>query len=153
MGRLSKAKTDEIAKMRKEGYTQKEIAEKLHVHPRTVRNYDPLRQGRPEVYIVKDRLSALEEAVKTSWDYIDLLYNVIRRYPALNYSLENDTFYCPRCPGKLTFDKEKVTYICIKCGYGFPPPEMWCYQCLSQTEMNYIEETGKWVCRKCGASR
>ena len=44
MGRLTKATTDEIERLRKEGYTQKEVAERLKVHPRTVRKYDPLRQ-------------------------------------------------------------------------------------------------------------
>ena len=44
MGRLTKAKVDEIAKLRKQGYTQKETAEKANVHIRTVRKYDPLRE-------------------------------------------------------------------------------------------------------------
>ncbi len=44
MGRLAKTKVDEIAKLREDGYTQKEIAERLHVHPRTVRKYDPSHQ-------------------------------------------------------------------------------------------------------------
>ena len=44
MGRLTKTKVDEIAKLRGKGYTQKETAEKLKVHLRTVRKYDPLRE-------------------------------------------------------------------------------------------------------------
>lgn len=47
MGRLTKAKIDEIAKLRQEGYTQKETAEKVKVHLRTVRKYDPLREQKP----------------------------------------------------------------------------------------------------------
>ena len=47
MGRLIKAKIDEIARLRKQGYTQKETAEKLNVHIRTVRKYDPLREKKP----------------------------------------------------------------------------------------------------------
>ena len=47
MGRLTKAKIDEIARLRKQGYTQKETAEKLNVHIRTVRKYDPLREKKP----------------------------------------------------------------------------------------------------------
>jgi DNA-binding transcriptional MerR regulator len=44
MGRLTKAKIDEIIKLRQEDYTQKETAEKAKVHIRTVRKYDPLRE-------------------------------------------------------------------------------------------------------------
>ena len=47
MGRLTKVKIDEIARLRGENYTQKEIAEKLGVHIRTVRKYDPLRERKP----------------------------------------------------------------------------------------------------------
>jgi len=42
MGRLTKAKIDEIAKLREKGYTQKEVAQRAGVHVRTVRKYDPL---------------------------------------------------------------------------------------------------------------
>lgn len=44
MGRLTKSKIDEIGKLREQGYTQKETAEKAKVHLRTVRKYDPLRE-------------------------------------------------------------------------------------------------------------
>ena len=47
MGRLGKAKVDEIGKLREEGYTQKETAEKVGVHLITVRKYDPLREQKP----------------------------------------------------------------------------------------------------------
>lgn len=153
MGRLAKTKVDEIAKLRKEGYTQKEIAERLHVHPRTVRRYDPLHQDRLEERSVKDRLSAVEDAIRTCWDYIDLLYAAMCNYPALRKILEDDTYSCPRCEGKLRYDEEKVTYICSKCGHKFSIPYYWCYHCLSQAEMDYVEETDDWVCRKCGARR
>ncbi len=56
MGRLAKAKIDEIEKLRKEGYTQKEVAEKVRVHPRTIRKYDPLHQQRSEDRLVEKRL-------------------------------------------------------------------------------------------------
>lgn len=44
MGRLTKAKIDKITKLRDEGYTQKEVAEKVDVDIKTVRKYDPQRQ-------------------------------------------------------------------------------------------------------------
>jgi predicted transcriptional regulator len=46
MGRLTKKKIDKIAKLRQEGFTQKETAEEVGVHLRTVRKYDPLKEKR-----------------------------------------------------------------------------------------------------------
>lgn len=60
MGRLTKAKADEIEKLRKEGYTQKEVAEKVGVHLRTVRKYDPLRE-KPKP--TREQVKELEEAI------------------------------------------------------------------------------------------
>ena len=152
MGRLTKAKIDEIDKLRKEGYTQKEVAEKVRVHPRTIRKYDPLRQDRSEERSVENRLSALEEAIRTCWDYIDLLYWAMARSP-IGDSLEKETYVCPRCQGKLRYDEEKVTHICANCGHKYSLPFHWCYHCLSQAEMEYVEEIGDSVCPKCGAKR
>jgi hypothetical protein len=61
MGRLTKAKIDEIGKLREQGYTQKETAEKVKVHLRTVRKYDPLREKpvRPS----REQAKELEEAI------------------------------------------------------------------------------------------
>jgi len=61
MGRLTKAKMDEIRKLREQGYTQKETAEKVKVHLRTVRKYDPLREQRP-ISPTPDQVRELEEA-------------------------------------------------------------------------------------------
>jgi len=44
MGRLTKAKIDKITNLRDEGYTQKEVAQKVDVDIKTVRKYDPQRQ-------------------------------------------------------------------------------------------------------------
>jgi len=43
MGRLRKDIVDKIIKLRKQGYTQAETAEKAGVNLKTVRKYDPLR--------------------------------------------------------------------------------------------------------------
>jgi len=61
MGRLTKTKVDEIEKLRREGYTQKETAEKVKVHLRTVRKYDPLREKpvRPS----REQAKELDEAI------------------------------------------------------------------------------------------
>jgi len=63
MGRLTKAKTDEIGKLRKEGYTQKETAEKVGVHIRTVRKYDPLRDQEKDG-VTSEALNETREALK-----------------------------------------------------------------------------------------
>jgi len=152
MGRLTKAQIDEIAKLRKEEYTQKEIAERLHVHPRTVRKYDPLRQQRSEERSVENRLSVLEEAIRVCWDYIDLLYVAVLR-SAIGECLETETYVCPRCKGKLIYDEDKVTYICKKCGHKFSILSDWCYNCLSTAESVWSDEIDYPVCPKCGASR
>ena len=60
MGRLTKAKIDEIIKLRKQAYTQKETAEKAKVHLRTVRKYDPLRVQKP-VRAAAEQVEELEE--------------------------------------------------------------------------------------------
>lgn len=152
MGRLAKAQTDEIAKLRKEGYTQKEIAERLHVHPRTVRKYDPLRQERSEERSVGNRLSVLEEAIRVCWDYIDLIYVAVLR-SAIGECLEKETYLCPRCQGKLIYDEDKVTYICKKCGHKFSILSDWCYNCLSTAESVWSDEIDDQICPKCGARR
>ena len=61
MGRLTKAKIDEIARLRGQNYTQKETVEKVGVHLRTVRKYDPLREQRP-IRPTVDQLKEIEEA-------------------------------------------------------------------------------------------
>jgi len=152
MGRLAKSKVDEIAKLREDGYTQKEIAERLHVHPRTVRKYDPSRQERSEERSVEKRLSALEGAISTCWHYIDLLYWAMHN-SAIGECLETKTHVCPRCLGRLIYNEDKVTYICNKCGHKFSILSNWCYNCLSIAEFVWSDEIDDPVCPKCGARR
>jgi len=154
MGRLAKSKVDEIAKLREDGYTQKEIAERLHVHPRTVRKYDPSHEIRQAGQrSAEDRLAALEEGLRASWDLLELLHCAIQRSDELRHSLEKTTYSCPRCDGKLKYEDQEATYVCSNCGHKFPPPLYWCYHCLSQQEMDNIETTGELVCRRCGTVR
>jgi predicted transcriptional regulator len=78
MGRLTKKKIDEIAKLRSEGYTQSEVAQKTDVCLKTVRKYDPgsvsgsARDWR-ELQSLPERVKSLEEIVKTlsalAWSY------------------------------------------------------------------------------------
>ena len=154
MGRLTKAKVNEIAKLRQLGYTQKETAEKAKVHLRTVRKYDPLHESRAGGQLsVEDRLVALEEAVRTSWDYIYLLECAMCRLEPLCHKLEKETYPCPRCGGKLRFEDEESTYVCHDCKLKMLPSDYLCYHCFSQGEMDYVEATDELVCRRCGATR
>jgi len=61
MGRLAKAKTDEIVKLRQQGFTQRETAEKVKVHLRTVRKYDPLKEK--PIKPTRERVKELEEVI------------------------------------------------------------------------------------------
>jgi len=68
MGRLTKAKIDEIAKLRQQGYTQAETAEKVGVHLRTVRKYDPLREQRP----TRPSAEQVKEIEEACWKLVAL---------------------------------------------------------------------------------
>jgi uncharacterized protein YbaR (Trm112 family) len=158
MSRILKAKVEEIRKLRKAHFTLKETAERAHVHIRTVQKWDPLVQNSQnrkfEQSSVEDRLSALEEAVRTCWDWIDLLYVTMCRSPELADSLNNGTYQCPRCKGKLEYDASgENTWVCHGCGHKFSLPYYWCYHCLSLKEMTCVEVTGDLVCPSCGAKR
>ena len=154
MGRLAKSQVDEIAKLREGGYTQKEIAERLHVHPRTVRKYDPSHETKQRRQrSTEDRLAALEEGLRTSWDLLELLHCAMIRSNELQHMLEKTTYRCLRCDGKLKYVDQEATYVCSNCGHKFPPSLYWCYHCLSQQEMDNIETTGELVCRRCGTVR
>jgi len=155
MGRLTKAARDEIGKLRREGFTQNEVAERLKVHVRTVRKYDPLHKAKPHAqHAVEERLEALEEALRTSWDWIDLLYSTMLRSPELRDILDNVAYLCPRCQGKLEYDEGgENTYVCSRCRHWLSLPYDWCYHCLSHERMNYVEAINDCVCPKCGARR
>ena len=118
MGRLTKKKIDDIAKLRGEGYTQSEVSQRLDVCLKTVRKYDPGSvagsakewrdlQGLPE------RVKNLEEIVKT----LTAL--------AWSYKLEKDVAFwicCNNCGSAaemeiLTDEKTgKQYYGCSECG-------------------------------------
>jgi uncharacterized protein YbaR (Trm112 family) len=103
---------------------------------------------------ILERLSTLEDAVRTCWDLIYLIYCCLLLSPSSRDLLEKASYQCPRCDGNLKYDEENVTHICDDCGHVYSlVGDYWCYNCLSQAEMDYIEETGELVCPKCGAKR
>jgi len=96
MGRLTKKKIDQIAKLRGEGYTQIEVAEKTGVCLKTVRKYDPgsisgsAKEWR-ELQSLPDRVKRLEEIIKT-------LSALARNYE-MEKLREGDEYlaWCPKC--------------------------------------------------------
>jgi len=60
LGRLRKAKIDEIIRLRNDGYTQQETAERARVNLKTVRKYDPLKQPKHVAPPLEERVRCLE---------------------------------------------------------------------------------------------
>jgi len=121
MGRLRKAKVDTIIKLRNEGFTQAEIAEKVGVHLKTVQKYDPLRCPKKAADTGPTAgmpTEVLERYLKAAGDWIN----------ALELALLDEfghSITCPNCGVKLAFG-EKEIYVCKKCGREMPfPKDIW----------------------------
>jgi len=155
MGRLTKTKVDEIARLRKQGYTQKETAEKVNAHLRTVRKYDPLHESKPrEEKSLAERMTAVEEGLRTCWDLLYLLHTTMLFSDELSSNLEQGLFSCPRCGEYLSYEDYGdgyYRYHCWQCDFKIPLFSELCYKCLSQGEIDL--ETDDYVCRKCGTPR
>lgn len=112
MGRLRKSVVDRIIRLRKQGYTQLETAEKTGVHLKTVQKHDPLRKSRETPTMpsaggksfkdLESDLNALEEWIESlRW--------------TLHFKMEVDLL-CPKClEGVL--DGAYGTFVCQKCGH------------------------------------
>jgi ribosomal protein S27E/DNA-binding CsgD family transcriptional regulator len=141
MGRLTNAKIDQIAKMRKEGYTQQEAAEKTGVHIRTVRKYDVTRTRNGI-----DNKSAIKNALQAIRILMDWLRVLI--YPLLS----EDNLSCPSCLSEaMAFDDEAETFLCHQCGYRMALPDDFCEHCLSLNTVVFDRELKSRICQKCGA--
>ena len=118
MGRLTKKNIDQIAKLRSEGYTQNEVAEKVGVCLKTVRKYDPgsvsgsAKEWR-ELQGLPERVNKLEQIAKTlsalAWSYkLEKCF----KYPA----------WCPNCENQVSAEEardkktKKTYYCCPQCG-------------------------------------
>lgn len=124
MGRLRKAKIDSIQKLRQQGYTQAETAEKVGVHLKTVQKYDPLRKSKKS-----EDISLLTQLPFSDLDYFidSLLWWIM----CIEYTLEmrlETKILCPACDGRGTiqYDKKKHTLVCNYCESESPSPsEIW----------------------------
>jgi hypothetical protein len=122
MGRLRKAKVDEIVRLRNEGYTQNETAEKAVVNLKTVRKYDPLKQPKYLAVPLEERVRCLEHLVHYLLGYTYALGGEFDEevYPPLD---------CPHCENKVLLlasgneleTRRKIpgihTWACPKCGF------------------------------------
>ena len=144
MGRITKAKIDQIGKLRQEGYCQKEIAQKVGVHVRTVRKYDPTRKSTSgRRYPVEERLRAIEEVIPFIIDWLDVLI------PLLLFDEDHD---CPRCGAEeIERDLERLVFYCSNCRHSLYFPREICRQCFSLGKVYYDERDEAWVCADCGA--
>ncbi len=94
MGRLSKAKIDQIQRLRNKGFLQKEVAKTVGVNIKTVRTYDPLHTtpkpgGKPVRELKEHKLSiSLLKDIRALADWIAILYLCI---------MEPNEIPCPHC--------------------------------------------------------
>ena len=143
MGRLLKKKVDQIADLRKQGYTQKEVAQKLGVHVRTVRKYDPTHTAVKSHPIDNDTIESIRGVLPTIFDWLDILM-----YLLLGDAKHN----CPRChTNALEFDLDEVAFICRKCGYRPVLPHDICRSCFALDRLEFDPDSRMWVCRQCRA--
>jgi len=136
MGRLSKAKIDQIQRLRKKGYLQKEVAKTVGVNIKTVRTYDPLRRATESEIKPAQKLSgyippnSLLSDIRSLADWITLLYLFLS---------DPNQIPCPHClfPTPPSAKKKTKTvilrmlengdYKCPECGniLASPPNLAW----------------------------
>ena len=145
MGRLFKARIDAIKELSKEGYLQREIAEKLGVHIRTVRKYAPTNRPTSSG---SNLLGSVPESVRDTiaWilDYIEFIES----------NLELDKIRngcCPKCSEKqFELDAIKFVYECGNCGYKLVLPSDVCRNCFTQNSFEEYQTRGLYTCKECG---
>ena len=144
MGRLYKAKVDKIQELSKQGYLQREIAEKLGVHVKTVRKYDPTNRS---ISSGSNPTGSVPESIR---NVIALMLDYIE-FIEINLQLDKvRNGYCPRCSKKqFEFDAIKFIYQCGNCGYILLQSSDICRNCFA--ENSYDEEQGySSTCKECG---
>ena|SRR3989304_6661123 len=118
MGRLRKSVVDTIVRLRKQGFTQAEVAEKTKVHLKSVQKYDPLRNSNNQV-------RPGTSSGKPTYDpnlFTKYMANWVESI-ALTLQFEAKVeLVCPSClDGKLHLDDYTgMTYNCKRCEYKLP---------------------------------
>ena len=145
MGRLTKKKIDQIRKLRKQDYTQKEVAENVGVHVRTVRKYDPYRVDAKHRVRENNDTESIRSTILVILQWLDVL-----NISLLNYG--NISYFCPRCcENDLEFDADEEIYFCSECGYKIVLPRAICRCCFTVNKLKIDKNSGFWICQECGA--
>jgi hypothetical protein len=113
MGRLQKAVIDKIVKLRKDGFTQVEIADKLKVHIKSVQKYDPLRRPKRKDTGYSQRIMNIEDLtaiVKSQGDYIFAIWMLLQSHTQV------DRLRCPNCVEGELRNVDGVD-TCPQCGF------------------------------------
>ena len=145
MGRLYKAKVDKIQELSKQGYLQREIAEKLGLHVRTVRKYDPSNRSTSSGSNPTGSVpESIRNVIALILDYIDFMES----------NLELDKIrngHCPRCSEKqFEFDAIKFVYECGNCGHRLVLLSDVCRNCFTQNSLEEYRTRGLYTCKECG---
>jgi hypothetical protein len=145
MGRLTKAKIDQIAILRKEGYTQQEVAQKIGVHVRTVRKYDVTSTQNGLDNKIASRNA--QQAILVIMEWLSVLL-----YPLFLNGKED--LYCPCCLAEsMSYDSEAETFLCRQCGHKMILPRDVCENCLSLNTSSFDQVIKRRVCLKCGVKQ
>lgn len=137
MGRLRKAKIDEIVRLRNDDYTQQETAERAEVNIKTVRKYDPLKKPKHVVTPLEERVRCLEDLVH----YLTGIAIVTGDYPPPCPHCENQDLL--QAEGKQTQTRRAIpevhTWACPKCGFFLDT-----YQRIDPESIRWVDpKTGK----------
>jgi len=152
MGRLSKAKIDQIQRLRKKGFLQKEVAKTVGVNIKTVQTYDPLHKtskpgGKPVQELKEHELYiSLLKDIRTLADWLAVLYLG---------TMEPNKIPCPRClfPSSLLPEMESKTvmlkmlengdYKCPECGETFESPSKLAWKLLVKEVEEKLRSAGR----------
>ena len=157
MGRLSKAKIDQIQRLRKKGFLQKEVAKTVGVNIKTVRTYDPLHTtpkpgGKPVRELKEHKLSiSLLKDIRALADWITVLYQ---------YTMEPNKIPCPHClfPPSLPPKREPKEvwlkmldngdYKCPECGETLANPPKLAWRLLVTEVEEELRKRGSPSCQR-----
>lgn len=149
MGRLLKKEVDEIAHLRKQGYAQKEVAQKLGVHVRTVRKYDPTHKAAEHRDMNNDAVESIKSVLPVILDWLEIqTYSLLKELICDN----KHKHICPRCHNEsFEYGIEEAAFICRECGYRPVMPYDICRSCFANRILEFDKDSRTWLCQECRA--
>jgi hypothetical protein len=109
MGRLRKSLVDKIVRLRNQGYTQPETAEKAGVHLKTVHRYDPLRKSKKVAIVPNGKnepITNLQSDIGILGDWVEALRET------LQFKMDVELM-CPKCMEGIVEDTRKGKNILV----------------------------------------